>query len=255
VPQHDTTTTPSTHDPARRPGNSPPAGAAAAGRRPDRPGRAAWAVLLAVVAVGLLTDLVSKGVMFATLADVPVDLDRSSVLNAPDLSVLLPAHEPTVVVPHLLEFKLVLNAGALFGIGAGRRVFFIAATAGAIVFALWMFSRWTGRRHHAAHAAIGLVIAGGLGNLYDRVRFACVRDFIHPLPGVRYPFGIRTPWSGRELWPYVSNLADLWLIIGVAVLVIYLWRAPADAGEAEAAGGRGDRDGDTKTGAAGGNAP
>jgi len=41
----------------------------------------------------------------------------------------------------------------------------------------------------------------------------------------------------------------------VAVLVIYLWRAPADAGEAEAAGGRGDRDGDTKTGAAGGNAP
>ncbi|MFI4882162.1 MAG: signal peptidase II, partial [Phycisphaerales bacterium JB064] len=66
-------------------------------------------------------------------------------------------------------------------------------------------------------------------NLYDRVRFACVRDFLHPLPGVNFPFGIQTPWSGREVWPYVSNLADLWLIIGVAVLVVFLWRGPKDA--------------------------
>ncbi|GIW74120.1 MAG: hypothetical protein KatS3mg103_0642 [Phycisphaerales bacterium] len=78
------------------------------------------------------------------------------------------------------------------------------------------------------------MIAGGLGNLYDRLRFACVRDFLHPLPGVQYPFGIATPWSGRELWPYVSNLADLWLILGVGVLMVYLLRSskqPAAAGD------------------------
>lgn len=192
----------------------------------QRPGRMAWILMLVVVVLGTVIDLGSKTVAFNTLADAPVALDRSEVVDATELQALLPRHEPTVVVPYLLEFKLVLNPGAVFGIGAGKRVFFIIATTLAIAFALWMFVRWTGPRDRWAHIAIGLVISGGLGNLYDRVRFACVRDFLHPLPGVNYPFGISTPWSGTEVWPYVSNLADLWLIIGVVVLVGFLWFGP-----------------------------
>ncbi len=193
-----------------------------------KPGRAAWAFLVVIVVIGTAIDLASKSIAFNTLADAPVAIDRKEVVNATELQALIPRHEPTVIVPVLLELKLVLNPGAVFGIGAGKRIFFIIATTLAIGFALWMFARWTGRRDRFAHAAIGLVIAGGLGNLYDRVRFACVRDFLHPLPDMLYPFGISTPWSGRDLWPYVSNLADLWLIIGVAVLVVYLWRGPKD---------------------------
>lgn len=180
--------------------------------------------MLTVVVLGTAIDLASKTIAFNTLAQAPVAIDRREVINATELQALLPRHEPTVVVPYVLEFKLVLNPGAVFGIGAGKRVFFIIATTLAIAFALFMFARWTGPRDRFAHAAIGLVISGGLGNLYDRVQFACVRDFLHPLPGVNYPFGISTPWSGREVWPYVSNLADLWLIIGVAILVVFLWR-------------------------------
>ncbi|MEO1008510.1 MAG: signal peptidase II [Planctomycetota bacterium] len=212
-----------------------------------RPGRRSLLLLLVVTVLGLVTDLASKQIMFATLADDPVEVRRVEVMEAtPELARLLPPHEPTVVVPSLLEFKLVLNPGALFGIGAGKRVFFIVSTALAIAFALWVFARLTTRRHWAAHAAIGLVISGGLGNVYDRIRFACVRDFIHPLPGVEFPFGISTPWSGTEVWPYVSNLADLWLIIGVCVLVVHLWRAPkpedAQRGDAksDAPGASGD---------------
>lgn len=193
-----------------------------------RPGRRAWLLLLIVVVLGTAVDLASKTIAFNTLAAAPVGIDRRAVIEATELQTLIPRHEPTVLVPHVLEFKLVLNPGAVFGIGAGKRVFFIVATALAIAFALWMFARWTGPRDRWAHAAIGLVISGGLGNLYDRVRFACVRDFLHPLPGVNYPFGIETPWSGREVWPYVSNLADLWLIIGVGVLVVFLWRGPKE---------------------------
>lgn len=203
-------------------------------RRP--PGRAAWALLLVLILVLTAVDLASKAIAFKTLAPAPVTLDRAAVLEATELQALLPAHEPTVVVPHLLEFKLVLNPGAVFGIGAGKRTFFIIATALAIGFATWMFARWTDRRDRWAHAAIAMVVAGGLGNLYDRIRFACVRDFLHPLPGVEFPFGISTPWSGREVWPYVSNLADLWLIIGVGVLVLFLWKGPQEA-----------RDGNEKT--------
>jgi signal peptidase II len=184
--------------------------------------------LLVVVVIGTAIDLASKTIAFNTLADAPVGIDRAEVVNATELQALIPRHEPTTIVPSVLDLQLVLNPGAVFGIGAGKRVFFIIATTAAIAFALFMFARWTGRRDRVAHAAIGLVIAGGLGNLYDRVRFACVRDFLHPLPNVRYPFGISTPWSGNEIWPYVSNLADLWLIIGVAVLVVYLWRGPRE---------------------------
>ena len=190
------------------------------------PGRAAWVLMLALVALATIVDLASKTIAFNTLAPTPVAIDRKAVLEATELQALLPDHKPTVVVPHLLELKLVLNPGAVFGIGAGKRIFFIIATALAIAFATWMFARWTDRRDRWAHAAIALVVAGGLGNLYDRIRFACVRDFLHPLPGVEFPLGIATPWSGREVWPYVSNLADLWLIIGVGVLVVYLWKGP-----------------------------
>lgn len=196
--------------------------------RPGRPGRKAWLLLLLVVVLGTVVDLASKTIAFNTLADAPVAIDRAEVVNATELQALIPRHEPTTIIPSVLDLQLVLNPGAVFGIGAGKRVFFIVATTLAIGFALWMFVRWTGPRDRLAHAAIGLVIAGGLGNLYDRLRFACVRDFLHPLPNVHYPFGIQTPWSGREVWPYVSNLADLWLIIGVAVLVVFLWRGPRD---------------------------
>lgn len=197
-------------------------------RLAHKPGRTAWLFLLVVVIIGTTIDLASKTIAFNTLAEAPVAIDRKEVIDATELQTLIPKHEPTTIIPSVLDLQLVLNPGAVFGIGAGKRVFFIVATTLAIGFALFMFARWTGRRDRLAHAAIGLVIAGGLGNLYDRVRFACVRDFLHPLPDMHFPFGISTPWSGREIWPYVSNLADLWLIVGVAVLVVFLWRGPRD---------------------------
>ncbi|MEQ8912627.1 MAG: signal peptidase II, partial [Pseudomonadales bacterium] len=110
------------------------------------PGRRAWVLLLVVVVLGTAIDLASKTIAFNTLADAPVGIDRRAVIEATELQALLPRHEPTVLVPHVLEFKLVLNPGAVFGIGAGTRVFFIVATTLAIAFALWMFGRWTGPR-------------------------------------------------------------------------------------------------------------
>jgi signal peptidase II len=142
---------------------------------------------------------------------------RQDVLSAGNLSDLVPPHAPKEIVPSLLNFTLVLNPGAVFGIGAGKRVFFIVFTVLALGFGLWMFGAWTRPRDRVAHAAIGLLLAGGLGNLYDRLAFACVRDFIHPLPTVF--------WHGRPVWPYVSNVADLFLLIGIGILVVHVWRS------------------------------
>lgn len=199
----------------------------------------AWLVLFAAIAFGLITDIASKYAAFRRVASDPVEVIREQVLSAKDrnipLSVLIPRHEPVRVVPSVLDFTLVLNPGAVFGIGAGKRWFFVAFTVIAMAVSLWMFAKWTKARDTWAHIGLGLLIAGGLGNLYDRVVYACVRDFIHPLPGVNVPFGLTNPLTGsRELWPYVSNLADKWLLIGIAILLVHLWRQDTKAKTARA---------------------
>ena len=181
--------------------------------------------LALVTLIGLAVDLGSKWLAFRTVAGEPQIITRQDVLRTSNLSELIDVHEPVTVVEHVLSFSLVLNPGAVFGLGAGRRLVFITFTLAALAFGLWMFGAWTRRGDRLAHAAIGLLLAGGLGNLYDRLRFACVRDFIHPLPGIEMPFGWRNPLDGgRELWPYVSNIADLFLLVGIGMLMIFLWR-------------------------------
>jgi signal peptidase II len=185
--------------------------------------RNSWLRLGIVAIAALAIDLVSKWLAFRTIAGRPVAIDREQVLavwsQGRSLGVLIPDHRPVTIIPYLLDFSLVLNPGAVFGMGAGMRWFFVVFTIGALSLALWMFAKWTSARDRIAHIAIGLLIAGGLGNLYDRIVYACVRDFLHPLPGLRWPFG-----SQREIWPYVSNVADLWLLVGIGILMWYLWR-------------------------------
>lgn len=180
----------------------------------------AWSALLIAVIVGLLLDLGSKHIAFERIAGHPVSVDRADVLALPPerINELIPDHGAVTVVPHALDLRLVLNPGAVFGVGAGRRGLFIAFTAGAIAFGLWMFARWTTARDTLTHVGIGLVLSGGLGNLYDRLVFGCVRDFLHPLPTLRWP-------GGRPVWPYVSNVADALLLIGIGIVLVKLWRA------------------------------
>jgi len=175
----------------------------------------AWVVLLAVTVLGLVSDLGSKRIAFERITGQPVVVDRTRVLEVaaalgPDkIGTLLPEHRPVVVIPNVLDLSLVLNPGAVFGIGPGKRWFFVSFTVGAMVAGVALFAKGTRADQRAAHVAIGLLISGGLGNLYDRLTYGCVRDFLHPVP---------------RIWPFVSNIADLWLIVGIGMLVVILWR-------------------------------
>ena len=103
-------------------------------------------------------------------------------------------------VPHV-------NQGALFGFGNGHGglangVFAVISIIAAVAIAYWSTLRST---VYDGRCAARLILAGTLGNLYDRVVFQGVRDFIH--------------WHYHSYdWP-VFNVADCCLVCGAILLL------------------------------------
>lgn len=207
----------------------PPAPSVQAWRSP-----AAWAFLLLVVASALALDLWSKEWAFRTVAAEPVVLDYEQVSG--NTGFVIPWHPGIQVVPpDLLDFRLVLNHGAVFGIGQGRGPLFIAFTVLAVGTALWVFGRHTGSRSRLSHLGLGLVLAGGLGNMVDRVTVGAVRDFMHLFPRRELPFGLHWPGGSNDWFPWVFNVADVELIAGMALLMLAIHLNERRAAKAAAA--------------------
>jgi signal peptidase II len=207
----------------------------AAGQPPARPAvrRAwrspvAWATLVLVLGLVLTIDLWSKSFIFGPKGLGPVQFDAAQAALDPghhDASIAPHRHKRLELLPwRLLDARLVWNQGAVFGIGQQKRVFFIGFTIVAISVGVLLFARWTAARQHLAHVAIGLILAGGLGNLYDRITLLAVRDFFHMLPDMNLPFGWRWPGGSPEIFPWVFNVADVSLLTGMALLMIHINR-------------------------------
>jgi signal peptidase II len=97
----------------------------------------------------------------------------------------------------------VQNSGIAFGLFASATPVVIVLTGIAVAWMLVYFAR-SGARHPILPVALGLVIGGSVSNLLDRVRLGYVTDFLD----FRY-------------WP-AFNLADSFIVIGVAVLLAAL---------------------------------
>jgi len=183
----------------------------------------AWITLASVFLSGLAVDLISKSWAFENVLGSPVVLDRDAILAGDDPLRAFPPHqrEDCVVLPWgLLDFDLVLNYGAVFGIGQHARGLFIVFTIIAVIVATSIFAFKTTARSRWVHAGIGLILAGGIGNLYDRIMFGAVRDFIHMFPGWDLPFGFEWPGGGSGLFPWVYNVADVLLLAGMVILFL-----------------------------------
>lgn len=115
--------------------------------------------------------------------------------------------ERVVFIPGYINFEWVLNPGAVFGIGAGHRWLFVSVSVLALGFLTWLFA--SSRKQPVYQIILGMLLAGVLGNLYDRVMFAHVRDMIRALP--RWP----------DLFPYVFNVADILLVTGVGMMLVH----------------------------------
>ncbi len=181
--------------------------------------RRAWAVLLGVLAIVLAIDLWSKSWAFAHVADEPIELPAREIVADPAFR--LPWHEGQRAIPgDLLDFRLVLNHGAVFGIGQHKRWIFVAFTIVAVAAGLWVFGAFTKRSSTLAHVGLALVLAGGLGNLFDRLTVGAVRDFLHLFPRWDLPFGWEWPGAGREVFPWIFNVADVSLLAGIGLLLM-----------------------------------
>jgi signal peptidase II len=108
-----------------------------------------------------------------------------------------------------------VNAGALFGFLSDHKTManlgFAAISllaAGAIIY--WSRQKSTAKDRWLC-AALGLILAGTLGNFYDRVMFNGVRDFLH--------------WNYYFDWP-VFNLADCCLVVGASLLLLQAFLFP-----------------------------
>lgn len=152
----------------------------------------AWLRLLLPALGGLVLDLWSKHYAAQVLAD----------------------QHDVVVWRRVLVFTFSENAGAVFGMGKGHVLLFILFSILALGVIAGFFVR-SERRQYVVHVALGLIIAGAMGNLYDRMVYGRVRDFILLL---------------QQLWPFIFNIADVCLCIGVPLLML-CWifqRDPAD---------------------------
>ncbi|MDG2200412.1 MAG: signal peptidase II [Phycisphaerales bacterium] len=189
---------------------------------PARRSATAWVVLLGVLLAGLGFDLGTKIWSFDNVADVPVVLDRTSIIENANVNPI-PPHDSIVLIPgRMLNLHLVLNSGAVFGIGAEQRTFFVIFTILAVTICLLTFVCWMAADSTLAHIGIALVLAGALGNLWDRVLYGRVRDFLHMLPDRHLPFGWSWPGGNTELFPWVFNVADVMLLAGMALLLLHL---------------------------------
>ena len=117
-------------------------------------------------------------------------------------------------IPGWLHFHYTTNEGAVFGLGQGQRVLFVTVSALAIGFLFYLFATARGQRIY--QVVLGMLLAGVIGNLYDRLVLGHVRDMIHALPGWIWPFTERT-----EVFPWIFNIADVLLCVGVFLVVVW----------------------------------
>jgi signal peptidase II len=105
---------------------------------------------------------------------------------------------PVPVLP-FFELSYVENTGAAFGLGHGANGLFIAISAGLIFLLARLLRRWP-KDDLCLQGGGTLVLAGAFGNLYDRLFYRYVVDFLYV-----------------HHWP-VFNVADSCITVGAVLL-------------------------------------
>ena len=106
-----------------------------------------------------------------------------------------------------LNLTYVENTGGAFGIGSNNIILFIIITVIVIGILIKLLLLKKEEINTNIIISFSLIIAGGIGNLIDRIFRGFVIDYIDISPLIKYP---------------VFNLADICVVIGIIILGINL---------------------------------
>ncbi|RBP29192.1 signal peptidase II [Marinobacter pelagius] len=145
-----------------------------------------------------------------------IDLGTKAMASA-----MLTYGDPVPVMP-MFNLTLLHNTGAAFSFLAQadgwQRWFFVTlALVVSVVLVSWLRKLQPNETWTAV--AIVLILGGALGNVYDRVVHGYVVDFLH--------------FYWQE-WHFPAfNLADTAITIGAGMMILDIFRKPADGGDVE----------------------
>lgn len=213
-------------------------------RKPSAPAKSrralfnpvAVAVFLLVAIGGTAADLATKDWAFSSILSDPqvseavvlVQRNTTEPLG-PDQMLHVLAHPGNFPQRRLapaqrelvgpLKITLSTNAGVVFGMPMPR-IATIATTLVTVVLVIVFFAL-SDARAWPIHLAMALILAGALGNLYDRALAQVVLPGYNG-PPIQYQVRDFIDASGLGFWPWIFNVADIFLVVGVAIPMIYM---------------------------------
>ncbi len=147
------------------------------------------------------------------IAAAVVALDR---LTKSLIKAHLGAYDTITVIPGLFNIVHTENPGIAFGMlanasGAWRDILLIGFSAIVLVAISFILLRPASQRDAWLRTALGFILGGAFGNLYDRIVIGTVTDFIEV-------------HAGQHYFP-AFNVADSAITIGACLLLLDMWRA------------------------------
>lgn len=111
------------------------------------------------------------------------------------------------ILKGILDFTYIENTGGAYGIGNGNIVIFIIINV--VIIALITKFVISNKKEIYSHTlvSLGLIMAGGIGNLIDRIFRGFVVDYIDFSPLVKFP---------------VFNIADICVVLGIVIIVVFI---------------------------------
>lgn len=110
-----------------------------------------------------------------------------------------------ILVDEVLELQYLENRGSAFGMLQNQKVFilFVGIIFMAVIL-FFLFKLPEHAKYNKIHILLSVIIAGGIGNMIDRIRFDYVVDFISFVL-IHYP---------------IFNVADIYIVVATILLFI-----------------------------------
>ncbi len=187
----------------------------------------AVAVFLAVIIAAGAADLLTKHYVFRSFLDNPQLSAAVREISHPRMTTRMILHDERVAgllrkqVAPGVQFTISTNPGIAFGTRWLPRWLVSLATV-VTVLAVMVYFAISPSQDWLGHVGLGLIVGGALGNLYDRL-CSVVSVGVSGIEPIRGEVRDFIDCSGL-FWPYVFNVADAWLVIGVGLLMIVWFR-------------------------------